>query len=1045
MKPEPLQLGQVLYPVQDTTLICVPSGKGSAVHQRITYSGPGEHIVATANDPIDLGHMTAIRTVRSITNVATGKQEVVVVRQDDLDVIAHEDSSGTKARKLALVPPDFVRFVSIGASSGPNTVAPRPGETVGSWTPWYTSGDAVLVIGYDPLARDKRQLALLIASGADFGVQFWDVDTGVKTGQVSIGNGVCGAPVVAELIRHGNATWLLVGTVEEIDKNLKNPFRAHSLKLHAVDWAHLSPQTGVRNNEALESKNVTTLVLATNIPGPVDPEGAVFKGRHCEINQERLYARPPARVQISATVARLRKGVADQQLVLAWASGATTWSVGGHPTDQPAAWSCHVAVIGGGPDGKVAILAGVDPDVGFGFAISGAPIFRAVAADLKQAGVDQVVVGYPAFFGSMSSSVALMMFSFDEAEEAAPALRMESRTVVAATAPAAPHGNGRWGEFYLYLAAGVFGGYKAVQIITTARDDRESTSHSIPVVCGFVPVHPERGFPEFKAPPTEQRNRFYNVYLPGGEPAHAQGCQVLANIDWDVAAEPGYSARSNALRFFALPSDLTGQSVLLGAPTFTQVNSALQILAIIQAPPFDEAISDDLPTVILNTAADHSTGYNVSTSSMWTVSDDTHFSAMLGAFSVSKAIHDSHSKGLDNIKDTTVSKSVHFQLHTSKHDFMMVHEIGFDVWRYPVLRSSEKSTVGVEVLVIYPKDRSPKMSLVPCFLPEYGYRPNTEPGMLLSYCEFLLNNKKKLGYEEKNLLFDGSGGITVVHEKGGSSETFDASKMNTETVGKNFSLLNSVADSGSVALQTELFDFLPASFGMNLVHTESYSNHRVETTHVSRNEHFSLSITSGSVKDDIYTFKIVPYIYNHATLGCLTVAWDVELTGDNWNPASTIEAKRRRFDDPDIRLIRAEPDSIDLFAQSRSRSISVVKNSDATVDIVINLFNNSVVAATDVVCEIYAGKPLLKKRDNAAAPGDPEVPAVATKQLAPPVALLAKQALGEVGAMGRIETRLKRQTLDDSGIVTVRVSSDNRPMNTFGHIYWNSNGPATLK
>lgn len=1034
MKSEPLQAGQVLYPLQDTTLICVPKGKQHAEHQRVGFAGAGEGIVAKGTDVLDLGPMATLSHARAVFNRATSRQELVVMAQDDLRVIAADADGVLKVSTLPLVPPGFVRF---GTRGGSSPAAQHPGETVGSFTPWYMDGDAVRAIGYDPLAPGKRVLALLAATGAGLAVQFWDLQASAKTAQVRLPEAVRGAPVAAELVRHGKATWLLVATVEEIDRNLRNPFRAHALKLHALDWTDVSPLARSGKADPVDAQQLTTLLLANNVPGPVDPEGMVFKGRWCHFDPTGLYAQPPARAQISATLARLRPGVADQQLVLAWASGAAGYKIGGMPQTQPTTWTCHVAVVGCGADGKPAVLAQADPDVGFNFAIPGAPIFRVVASDLRQAGVDQVVLGYPAYFGKMESTVALMLYSLDEPPDAAPVLRCDSKTVVAATAPAAPHGNGRWGEFHLYLAAGVFGGYKAVQIITTARDTREAQSQSIPVVCGFVPVHPTMGLPPYQPAPRDSRDH-YHITHPCGEPALAQSCQTLATIDWETGGEPGLSSRSRSLRFFALPSDLTGQSVVLGAPTFTQVASAQQILAVIQAPPFDLEVSEDLPVVSFNVASDGSTGYSVSNSKTWLVSDDKHFGGQLGGFSLSSSIHDSHGKGLDELQDTTTTTSVHFQLHTAQHDFMMVHEIGFDVWRYPVLRATEKNPSQVEVLVVYPKDHKPRLNMVPCFLSEYGYRPNSEAGMLLSYCEFLPGSEGKLGFDAKRQLFDGSGGISVVHEKNGMTETFDASKMNSETVGKSFTLLNTVSDSASIALQTELFDFLPASMGLGLTHSESYSEHSVATTHVTHTEHFSLSITGGSVKDDIYSFKIVPYIYNHAVLGCLMVVWDVVLTGDNWRAGSSIEAKRRRFDDPDVRLIRVASDSSDAFASSRSRAISFAKHADGTVDIVVELFNNSVVAATEVVCEIYLGKPVPKRRTHADA--DADAAASDAGSLVPPDRLLGRLEVGEIGAVGRVETRLRGQQLAAASTVTVRVWSDQRPVETFGHIYWNMFG-----
>ena len=51
------------------------------------------------------------------------------------------------------------------------------------------------------------------------------------------------------------------------------------------------------------------------------------------------------------------------------------------------------------------------------------------------------------------------------------------------------------------------------------------------------------------------------------------------------------SISPTADRFFGFPSDVTGLSVVLGTPTLSQAIGAQQLLAIVQAPPFQ---NDDL-------------------------------------------------------------------------------------------------------------------------------------------------------------------------------------------------------------------------------------------------------------------------------------------------------------------------------------------------------------------------------------------------------------------------------------------------------------------
>ena len=139
----PLPAGDILYANYDTGLICVPDGATTAQFQRVSFTGSQNASQASLHDPIDLGPLDDIRSVRAVTDWG-GKQVAALLTKTGLSYIAMQDG----VARLATVPAKF--------------------------------DDAVLVIGFDPVETHKRSMALLVSNGTGFAVAEVDMDSGQR-------------------------------------------------------------------------------------------------------------------------------------------------------------------------------------------------------------------------------------------------------------------------------------------------------------------------------------------------------------------------------------------------------------------------------------------------------------------------------------------------------------------------------------------------------------------------------------------------------------------------------------------------------------------------------------------------------------------------------------------------------------------------------------------------------------------------------------------------------------------------------------------------
>jgi hypothetical protein len=862
----PLQLGQVLYAIQDTTLIHVPHGSSVACHQRVTFAGNGNEPQAVVNDRIDLGDLADIRSARAVTHWGSGKQEVALLTKSGLSYIARE-----------------------GQTSRQTTVPAKV-------------DDAVLVLGLDPMQPEKHLLALLVTEGSGFAIVLVDLSTtggGARSKPWRLPPKVQGRAVAAEMVRRGLSATLMVATVV-----------GGSLQVHAVAWKDLAP-------------DVSATVVETVALGNVSADSSA---------------------QVAVAVTRMVVGSIDQQLAVAWTDGAGAGKI---------------AVIGWKAEGQAAVLA--TNSLQFTFASPDMPLYRLVAADLMQTGVEQLILGYPATYGKnkkVKGCAAFMLFTLDEK---IASLKCVSNYAVANI------GEQPLASYDLHLGAGLFGTCMGVQVVGLGASLGELVKGQAHVRFGFVTVDPRQGFPRMPADESV--------------PSICVGTGGNGNVLATIAAD--------APRFLAFPSDLTGRSVILGPPTFDVKSRCGQIVAFIQAPPYDRRTKNTEPSLSFSQTTGKVEGLTVSNDKSLTTSTDFSLNFGLGSLLGSRSWHDSYMESFDKSNDRSSSFSVQFHGNLSDSDFLLVYEISYNVWRYPVVSTSSEALVGGdrnkmmggEVLAIFPKDRVPSLNWVPAH--SYGYRPRSEVGMLFSYADLRTGP-----IDPKNLLFEGQLSTTVTAGQDVSTITFDKSNMTTITESQHFSVVNSVTDHVNWTAEGELFEWLPVNFGLNLGTSHSYSDSKVTTTHLTIHDAISLSVSSGTVEDVQYEYRITPIIYWHDKLGCLMVTWDVDLCGNGWKPGPGGD---RMLTAPQICLIRPITKSKNLLLTAFSRSISFVEKKEGTVDISVEIFNNSPTEAHDVSCELFLGKPVKDKESPSG--------------LGPPEESLGKVQLDRKGVLGPLERR----------------------------------------
>ncbi|HEX8094395.1 hypothetical protein [Jatrophihabitans sp.] len=665
------------------------------------------------------------------------------------------------------------------------------------------------------------------------------------------------------------------------------------------------------------------------------------------------------------TAASLIAGTADQQAVL---------------TYPDSTGALQIAVLGW-TKGALATLATLAPSLSF--ATPDRTVFRVAAGSLLGDGIDQVVVGYAATYGSVQGCAALLLLELQAASDASLSLKLLSTYAVA-------NAGQPFASVDLHLAMGLFGeelpsdqpapvadstaGVLGVLLVGGGASFSQVLKGEASILAGLVPVNPvEKAFPRL-----------------GSAPAVAQGVSTLMTIDY---RSPG---------FFALPSDVTGQSVILGPPTLSQALGKGQLLAIVQAPPFELGVSANKPTLAFGQSVSQIKGYNVSSNKTWMFSQDTGLTIGISGQTLGRNVSNSYGHGFDQIDDNSTSTLVQSTASITSDDLMVLYSMSYYVWTYPVYRKAKQSAPDGTMAVIFPMTPEPEQSLLPANDPSLGYKPRSQSGVLLSYA-----NLQPDGYDPSTLLFNLIN-ASVTDDQSGISVFYDQTEMVTENVSKTFMVHNSTTDSGHFSISTTLLDYVPINFGLNMSQGQSYSESDVQTTMLSHTTTMSMTVTTGSVTDIGYEYQMTPYIYQHETMGCLMVTFGITMSGKSWNSYYKI---------PQVLLQPLYPNSKNVVLAGFSRSISFQHNDDGTVGVSVELFNNGLEEIQNVVCDFYKGPPT--------SAGD---------KLTPSGSVVGSQSLPTLLGSGRAIVQLDMDLADeDQVVVNVYVQGLQQIMNK---VYW---------
>ena len=415
-------------------------------------------------------------------------------------------------------------------------------------------------------------------------------------------------------------------------------------------------------------------------------------------------------------------------------------------------------------------------------------------------------------------------------------------------------------------------------------------------------------------------------------------------------------------RFLAFPSDLSGRSLVLGPPKFQMAEKCSQILAYVQAPPFDKGTVNERPTLEISMTKGGETNFSVASDKAYTVSKEQTYNLGVDGLGLelSTSLNSSYGKNFSKLNDASNSTSITVTTNVSDFDQVLLYQMSYNVWRYPVLCNSEKAQGGdkpSEVIVVIPRDKVPTQIWKPAT--ELAYRPRSEVGMLRSYVE--VPNWPE-HYDEKKLMFAKQGlnvnlGRSNAHpnvDNNMSNVTLDKNDITNDSDSKNFDVFNTLSNNLTWSSKTGLFESLPINFGLNLETSTTDSLSEIETTSFSIQKTLSVAVTSGSVIHAHHAYSFTPIIYQHGKLGCLMLTWDVTLHGEGWKVGSPDEDGS--VTSPQLCLLRLKTTTENKVLGAFSRSISFKDNLDGTVDIEVEIFNNGATAAEDVSCEFFSGQ-----------------------------------------------------------------------------------------
>lgn len=829
----PLQLGQVLYPVLDATVIATRNGDDTPSYFRTVIDGGGVHApAAVAMTGMDAS--SVVLDLKSCLDMSCNRLPVFVL--------------GTSGDGATLS-----RFVGGAGGAAPvEDVFSVPAEGL------------VSIVGLDPTMLSGGTVLLLGSAASGAVLYAYDTATAALGAGLALGSGT---PVGAVLVRHALRSHCVVALVDS----------AHQLTI--ADYGH-----GVLGATPQAPASAASVTLGSLWPGS-----------------------SPA-LQATTLIA----GNADQQLAVAYcdASGAHQLAVLGWSDANGFALLATLALDSATPaHGPAPTALSAD--------MQGA--LQLVAADLCGAGTDQLILGYPATFGGVAGCAALLSVSMG-ASAGGYALTLVSSYAIANGAEQQP-----FASLGLRLAAGVFGGlakavvaesyFMGLVVLGCGATLQQLFNGTASVMATTVQLEPGTGrFPPL-APPN----------LPA-----TPSTVTLATV-----------GAANA-QVFAIASDVTGQSVVLGPPVLEQITQAEQVLAIFQAPPGPSQVSAQ--SLIFTGTSDHQTGYTVSSNKTWTLTQNAGTRINLGDLSLGNSLTTTYGENFTHTADASQTMEVSVTENISTNDLVIGYSAGYDVWVYPVYRSASQSDPDGHLAVVFPQSGTPQLSYRTSTDASIGYVPPVQNNLLQSYPS---SEADLPGYGGVPMFSLDSGEVST---QVGTQVIYTYTSVNTSQQDWSSTVTNSSGNNASLALSTHLFSYLPASFNFDLSKSKEFSNTQTQTTSLSLTRSVSITVNLGQVNPSQggnYDYTVTPYVYQHQVLGCLMLAYLVSVSaGNSWATVPSAPC-------PCLFTVY-NPVNDGAMLGGYSRQIGFVSAENGKVAVTLNVFNyaNEAVPSLDAVLYI---------------------------------------------------------------------------------------------
>jgi hypothetical protein len=553
--------------------------------------------------------------------------------------------------------------------------------------------------------------------------------------------------------------------------------------------------------------------------------------------------------------------------------------------------------------------------------------FAITSGSLLSNGLDQLVVGFCGTYGSpaVGGCVCLSLLTYGPKE-----LVLSSVQFVGCL----KNSDNQWVPFCslgLVIAIGVFG---------TAIDLTEA-SFGIVVIGWGATLHQL----------AKNQGVITGAIIPV-DPASAQlpetDANTPANLNSFNANELSF-VPADAPRYIAMPSDVCGNSVVLGAPTLINIDKASQIIAYIQAIPYEEACVAYPPSVSFTINQTKINGTSVASIQSWTFSESAGISLGLGPSSLSAHMTSTYGVDFSTINDNIVSTTEILSSTIYNYDMIIVYNISYTVWEYPIYQPAKTDKQSGSLAVIFPDSGSlsPIQALVNASSESYGYIPSHQPGLLISYP---MKPTSLTNYTPSLQIF--SPLELSILATGTNSITYSASNMTSSTQSVTSTIFNSLTLNFDAHFNSNLFEYLPLSFGINVSEGETYSSSNVSTTSVTCTSDLSITFTTSNLAEgyEDYFYQFTPYVYFDNKYGCLIVNYTVDLASGQtfWS---------NYYMKPNLVCFQIYPFSTNLLYKSFTRMISFTTDDEGSFLINVTVFNASFSPSTDASCTLYLGQP----------------------------------------------------------------------------------------